>query len=292
MTVVERLRSGLEEAGGKRPRFTWFLRMDPQVRQLFGGADFIVDTFHDQIRQLQTNGDVFGLHVHSLRWCKSRDAWIHDFADQGWLRHCVESSFEAFWDAFGYPSVRHRFGSGYLSDEIVSLIDELGTRVDLTMEAGLSASMLRPPTPVVGTFPDYRRVPRAPYRPSRRNFRRADHCRERGIVLVPLSTMGRRPEKTWWWNTVREVRRGFHPSAQPLHLWRAWPSPQQYWDLVADHLASMRDPYLALAIRTDSPGSDSLAQVGANLDHLRQHPLIKRLDFIDPLDAVSHVAAP
>jgi hypothetical protein len=236
------------------------------------------------VRRLETFGDVFGLHVHSLRWCELQGAWIHDFADRAWLRHCVESSFQAFLDTFGYQAVRHRFGSGFLSDELVALLEELGTGVDLTLEAGLGARMLRPPPPVLGSMPDYRRVPKAPYRPSRHDFRRPDHRRERGIVLVPLSTTALRPDKPWWWTAARKLRRGFHPSALPLRLWRAWPSPNRYWDLVTQHLDSLRDPYLALAFRTDPAGSNALAQVSAILDQLPRHPLHQRLRFVDPLE--------
>ncbi len=292
VALMERLRTRLEEATGVTPRFAWFLRMDPQIGQSHGRADFAVDAFADRIGQLQGHGDVFGIHVHPLRWCDQRSLWFHDFADPAWLTHCVESSFEAYTGAFGSRPVLHRFGARFLSNEVVALLENLGTRADLTLEPGLSASTFPPrDAPMTGTLPDFRRVPRAPYRPARDDFRRADTRESRGLVMVPMSSTRRRPDKPLWWEMARMIRRGFRPKSLPLHPWRAWPSPQLYWDLVAQHLNSMRLPYLAFAVRTDAPGSESVARLREVMDLLPRHPLVRRLHFVDPLAVATNTTS-
>jgi hypothetical protein len=37
---------------------------------------------------------------------------------------------------------------------------------------------------------------------------------------------------------------------------RASPGPQHFWDLAARQVESMRHPHLAVAVRTDAPGSE------------------------------------
>jgi hypothetical protein len=41
--------------------------------------------------------------------------------------------------------------------------------------------------------------------------------------------------------------------------------------------------YVAFAIRTDGPSSDTFRSVGALLEYLPDHPIAERLRFVDPL---------
>ncbi len=41
--------------------------------------------------------------------------------------------------------------------------------------------------------------------------------------------------------------------------------------------------YVALAVRTDPPGSAGYRMARAVLDHLPTHPISRRLRFVDPL---------
>lgn len=78
------------------------------------------------------------------------------------------------------------------------------------------------------------------------------------------------------------MRYPFRPSHRPLTLYRAWSSPQAYWDLVERHVDSLDRPYLAFAIRSGEPGGADDRRIRAVLDHLLHHPLAARLRFTDP----------
>lgn len=288
--LAERLRSELHDVSGQAPRFGWYLRMDPQISATHGTPDHVATRFPGRIERFARAGDVFGLHVHPLRWSDEDDVWVHDFVDAGWIRHCVESSAEAFRGVFGELPRRHRFGTRFLNNELVALLEDAGVRVDLTMEPGYTSSTGSHEVPIRGTLPDFTRVPREPYRPAHRDYRRRDDETGRELVLVPQSSHTRR-DKPRLWRAARFVRRGFRTRPLPLNPWRSWPSAQQYWDLIASELDAMRTPYLALAVRTDPPGSDVAGRARTWLESLPRHELARRLRFVDPLEAAASMTS-
>jgi hypothetical protein len=280
--IIEELRHALEDATNDAQNFLWFLRMDPQIRAVHGRADYVVDAFAERLARLQDKGDLFGSHVHALRWDEPRGRWCHDFADPDWVAHCLDSSFEAFAGAFGHTPPVHRSGGAFLTNDIVGLLERWGVSYDLTIEPGprLAANPFAE-VPMKGKLPDYQRVPTTPYRPSRADFRRADK-RGREVMMVPLSSTRRRLEERRGWRAAQVVSLGRRPRLAPLFMWRGRPGPDGYWDLVARHLASMRRPLLAIAVRTDMPDSEVAARVRGTLERLPRHPLARHLRLVDP----------
>jgi hypothetical protein len=59
--------------------------------------------------------------------------------------------------------------------------------------------------------------------------------------------------------------------------------PKIYWDLVAQAADDQPACYFAFAIRTDAPGSVTQERVRRLLEHLPNHPVAERLQFVDPL---------
>lgn len=294
--LVGRVRSELADLSGGTPRFCWYLRMDPQVTHAHGRPDYVAVRYADGLARLRREGDVFGSHIHALRWRSDRDCWVHDFADPDWTAHCVESSFDAFATAFGDPPARHRYGGGgFLDDDVVSLLDKHGVRLDLTLEPGTppggTASMEDvqsgvDASPRTAPATDCRRVPRRPYRPARDDFRRVGDGDGRALILVPLSSTTIRHGKPLWRQAAGTVKRGSRPLPQVLRM-AIWDgSPKGFWDHAAQHLGASTRPYLSIAMRTDAPGSGDATRARAVLEYLPRHPLARRLRFVDPLDAV------
>ena len=67
----------------------------------------------------------------------------------------------------------------------------------------------------------------------------------------------------------------------PLNPWKA--GPKIYWDLVGQAADNQPACYFALAIRTDTPGSVTQERYRQLLEYLPNHPVAKRLQFVDPL---------
>jgi hypothetical protein len=179
-----RVRRLLADATGRPARFAWFVRMDPQIEHVYGTAEWAALRYAAEIGAIEGAGDTIGLHVHPWRW-DGRE-WVVDFADVGFGTRCVRVAFAAFARAFGRPCRDVRFGDRWLNDRILALAERLGARYDLTAEPGRVFEAM--PERSVGTSPDYSAMPRVPYRPSRRGFRRPGRWLRRRTWMLPLGT--------------------------------------------------------------------------------------------------------
>ena len=285
--LVDGIRRELADRTGRSPRFGWYFRMDPQIATVHGDAAYAARRFTDLVEHLEEQGDVFGMHVHPLRWSDEQQLWVHDLADHDWMAHCIQTAHAAYTDFFGIPPVRFRGGGGFLDEELVEVIDRLGVRVDLTLEPGFQwpAHQLRTEvdvSPCVGSSVDCSTAPRAVYRPSVHDFRRPDATGGRRVVMVPLSASARMPEKPAWWRVARALR---HPRGRRARVVRPasrWPSPTFFWDLLAAEAGSARKSHISLAVRADPLAGAGAARAAALLRALPAHALAGRLDCSDP----------
>jgi hypothetical protein len=289
--LAEWLRSELLKRLDEAPKFGWYFRMDPQIAEVYGRPDYIVAKFGEPIDQLRQKGDYFGVHSHPVRWCDERNAWIHDFADANWNMRCAKFALEAYADWCGTPAKRFRGGAGFLTNDIVEVVDQCGVTVDLTLEpveAWSSISRVVPSgvdtSPYIGVHTDCLPAPRTVYRPSHHDFRVPTTTKGRDLTMVPMSTylVTRRQ------NRLRRILQRVLPQPtrqrrRVLHLSEQWPSGASYWDLVAEQTRSMNRPYISVAVRTDAPGSAPVVNARKRFDALLQHPLSKCLHFVDPL---------
>jgi hypothetical protein len=295
--LLDGLRDDLAARSGRAPRFGWYFRMDPQIDALHGDAAYAARHFSDLVDHLRDQGDVFGLHVHPLRWSAERDLWIHDFADADWVTECIERAHATYLDCFGAPPVRFRSGAGFLDPTVVAAIDRLGIEVDLTLEPGYQwhADVMRTEvddSPCVGAPVDTNGAPREVYRPAGHDFRIADARTGRRVVMVPISTSARLPEKPAWWRAARALRRPRTRRARVLRPASQWPSPAFLWDLLAAETSAMRRPYISLPIRSDPLAGPGAARAAAVLRALPQHPLAGRIDCSDPAQEAAGLLAP
>ena len=294
---VPRLRERLADATGTNPVFGWYLRMDPQVATMFGDATASVHAVEPGLRDGIAHGDGIGLHVHPIRWSADTGDWVHDVTDPAWTVDCVEESVSAFTGCFGEAPRRYRHGAGVLNNDVIATIDRLGVRVDLSLEpergwalqsdyvnSGIDRSRL------LGKGADCGPAPLEIYRPSVADFRVRGRRSARSMVMVPHSAT--RLDRTD--GVRRRVRRRLReplrrPPAYVLFPSVAWPSerPADFWDLVERQLATMQRPHVALAFRSDAPDSVVSRRALGVLDALPDHPIARRLQFVDPLVAAA-----
>ncbi len=286
---LEGLRPRLAAASGEQVRFLWFLRCDPQIAAVYGSADHLLTRYTETFERVLAAGDRLGLHVHPWRRDEDSQRWVADYGNPAWIEECVEMAFEAYRAQFGAACELHRFGDRWLGTEVIPLLERLGVRFDLTVEPGARGTRsLAPGEVTTGSIPDYTRAPRAPYRPSRSDFRRPAYgaAAEPGLWIVPLSAADPAAASPLSYRIGRRVRFPFRPAHRPLQMFRHWPSPQAYWDLVQRYTESLERPYLAVAIRSGDPEAADERQVRAILDHLPEHGLVSRLRFTDPEDGL------
>jgi hypothetical protein len=282
------LRPRLEARTGVPAHYAWFLRMDPQVAEAYGSATWLVDRYRGHLEEVQRRGDELGLHPHFYRWLPREQAWLHDFGSPDWVAHTLGTSMEAFVQSLGRGCASLRCGDRWLDTAVVNLAERLGIRFDLTLEPGAPAR----PTPRAGELasgpvPDYARVPRAPYTPSRADYRRAQRG-ARTIRMIPLTSAHRRlgPRA----RLRRLLRNGVRHRLQdtPLSMWRRWAPPDTFDRMIDRALAAQRVPYLAFAIRTDLGACPAVyGPVHACLETLLVHPAAGRFAFCTPAEALA-----
>jgi hypothetical protein len=292
-------RDELARVSGVVPRFGWYFRMDPQIRDICGRADAAISDFTDRRDTLARHSDYFGVHAHPLRWSEKDQVWVHDFGDASWLRECTEFSLDAFEECTGAKTQLYRAGAGFLSNDIIDVLDARGVPIEMSLEPvsswGLTAEIVPTATdssPIVGKFVDCQNAPQTPYRPERADFRRAGGKDARQILLVPMTTGPRTLPTQEWMSTMEAAPGPRLPDAPVIMLYPTldWPSERYFWDLVAYQLRGMRNPYLSLAIRTDSPASALMTKLLRLLAELPRHPIAERLTFVDPLSARRQIA--
>ena len=288
------LRDPLSRASGTAPRFGWYFRMDPQIADVCGRADVAMSAFPERIDALRAAGDYFGAHAHPLRHSREHDAWVHDFADAAWLRECTQATLDAYAACAGERVRRFRAGAGFLCDDIVDVLDRNGVDAELSLEPIESGGLRMPAvttaideSPMIGRYTNCVDAPRVPYHPSAGDFRRRGNGDARRILLVPMSTAR---DREAWRGIVDSVRRRLFSPKEPvrmLYMAESWPSARFFWDLVDGEARTMAKPYVSLALRTEQGASTRGSRVAELLRALVDHPLAKRLRFVDPLEALA-----
>jgi hypothetical protein len=293
---VKPLRERLERATGRAVHFSWFLRMDPQVKEIYGDAAWAADAYGRQIEALRSAGDELALHPHAWRWQVDPGRWLHDLGDPGWVEACAATSFEAYERAFGEPCRSHRYGSRFISAALVGQIRQLGVHLDMTVEPGARPlPSLDARSASTGSLPDARRAPRHPYRPAATDPMREDDGDGRppnaGLWMLPLSAFDPAPLLPRWRQVARRMRFFGQPLHRPAELW-APTDPRGFWRLLERSLDDLQRPYLCLAVRSDALIRPHLAAaVNSKLEALPATALVKRLTFATATEAVDQLTA-
>lgn len=294
---LRKFRERFAAATGQAVRFNWFLRLDPQVAIAYGDAAWGAKRYEHFFREYRSAGDEIGLHVHTYRWLENPGRWLDDCGNAEWAAYCLENSHEHFERAFGAPARSLRFGNYWVSTAAINQAEALGYEFDLTVEPGLNAGLWssdkKPATS--GELPDFYRVPRIPYAPSRSDFKkRSANPDDRSIRLMPLTSASLQ----WGWG-VRDFKRRLGRLArnglqgrrqnEPLSMWRTWGGDNSFTAMLDRALASQERPYLAFAIRSNVNGKEFEAY-DSSLHALLNHPAASNFVFCTPRQAMGHLA--
>jgi hypothetical protein len=278
--LLETLRARLARRTRWPPRFAWFLRADPQIGHVYGSIDWVLRRYGNRLRRLASGGDSMGLHVHAFRW--SGDRWVSDHADRSWVAHCIAAGWLAFRRSWGDDPQAFRFGDRWLSNDAVRQLETLGCAVDVTVEAGMpGVPRIAVAETATGELPDYRAVPRYPFRPSRDDFRVPAIRRPRKLWLLPVTT-GCINAKPVIPATVEKAHDMVH-----LNL-----ALDPGWIRGILDAALETEAVVVSVLRTGdvaSPGA--LTSLQANVEHLANHRSIERRELVDPLTAVQRLLA-
>lgn len=292
---LKEFRARLEEVTGHKVHFYWSLRMDPQIAITYGSPAWLADHYSALLEEYQSQGDELGIHVHTYRWSDDLDGWVDDCGNPQWVSECLQSSAETFRRSIGRTSRSLRFGNFWLSTAAVNEAESLGIEYDLTVEPGLRSAQSAPGKPrQSGPTPDFLKVLRRPYAPSREDFRiPLPGDSRRKITIVPLSSSHTNPGfglAGIRHRISRLVRNGLHGRLQstPLSMWKKWDGNDTYTDMLSRAITVQKPPYLAFAIRTDLNGK-TYSAYNASLQALLNHPACPGFVFSTPEEAMRHM---
>ncbi len=297
------LRARLSSLTGAPAALTWALRIDPQIAEGYGDPAWVLDRHRGFFERVRDLGDTVGVHPHAWRWIPEGRQWIADHGDPAWVDRCIEMSFEEFAARFAEPPRLHRFGSRFLSNRVLETATRLGARIDMTLEPGepQEGPGRHRGELWAGVIPDYGAVPRQPYRPDPADFARPAANGRRALWELPLSSgrLALHPRRVR--RAVRAARHPVRTLRSPgrgagggrgaphgvLAMWRDWRSPRHFWDAVFDSIRGVEHPYLAFAIRSDTPVTTWAAErfdgIMAGLD---EDPRAEGLVFTTPEDTL------
>ncbi|MBI2705056.1 MAG: class I SAM-dependent methyltransferase [Actinobacteria bacterium] len=238
------LRDRIADVAGAEPRFTWTLRMDPQMAQAYGSTSWIASRYESELAGFVADGDELGLHTHTWRWNGER--WVGDNADEAWLEHCFGTALESYRSTFGRPARANRNGDRFTTNAVVAQLSAAGVRVDLTVEPGLPAARsMAPGEPTTGLLPSTEGAPTYAYHPHPDDFCRPYVGASRdGLLMVPL-TPG---------VIVGTTGGQSHGTYETLVTWM---NPLRFERLLRRRLGSPELTHLAFAVRSDSAGRSS-----------------------------------
>ncbi len=279
---VERLRDTLGAVTGAPARFTWFLRMDPQVAETSGSPGWLAQAYEKDWTELTGTGDELGLHPHPWRWDAVPRRWISDQGDPEWVASCAHLALDAYRESFGRPCASYRQGDRAMSTALARLLDEAGVVADLTVEPGLPGSLgLVPEEDATGWIEATVTAPTVPYRPAGDDFRVPDPDRRDGLLMIPLTR-------------ALDIEAVAQPDrVRPSGRWATlilWDEPARFRARLLRFLAGPAVTHLAFAIRSDLPLQAQWSSFEANVAELCRHPIARRLRWCTTSEAVSVLA--
>jgi hypothetical protein len=287
--VLSDLRPRLALATGSPVRYSWFLRMDPQVEYGYGSATWVTDQYREIVSDLAVR-DELGLHIHATRWDEKSGGWIGDYGDQEWVNSCVESAFNAFQKALKRPCRSVSFGDGWSSNEAIALLEKLGAEFFLSIEPGAKPSGLDLGYPFTGRWTDYRSAPTDLYRPSRTNYLRADAKSRRNIWMIPLSAGKYDGVKALRLRRLKRFAKSLGIDTQrdnESQTLRLDIPPDSFRRTVEGVLKISNASYLSVVVRSDvSVHLQGKANLERNFETLRTHPQVRNFRFVTPAEAI------
>jgi len=278
-------RPDLEKATGRPVKYNWLFRLDPQIQHVYGKPDWAVHQYRPMINEAIAAGDEIGVHLHSWRpyqkwWRKS---WVTEFSDGDWIKSCVDTAHHAFVDSMQLQPKSFSFGDHYMSDDVLTQLESLGYRCDMSMHPKHQLHpLLAKGEKHTGNIPDYQETPRRPFKPSHKNLTKPISGDERSIWEIPPSVGEIPSEGNTDISYYQKLLLGI-----PFHR-----IPK-----IVDQNLAMPDPYLLAEMRTDvRMDAYNRIQFDQAVEYFMNHPSSKNMsfcsltDFADRLDTKQHAS--
>jgi len=167
---------------GHPPIFTWCLRVDYQMRFLYGSYAYVLETHKDFLLGLEQSGDELAWHPHFWNYDAHSNRWYQEIADVDWQVRMLEEAFAAYTSVLPGRAKSVRMGWDYHNNKTIAALASLGVTVDFSAIPGLRIKPKGKLSRGENCF-DWRITPNRPYVPSVLDYRRPVR---KGEASVPL----------------------------------------------------------------------------------------------------------
>jgi hypothetical protein len=226
---------------------TWFVRIDGQIEEIYGSADFLYNKHIEKINWLRNNGHSIGWHHHSYK--RLGEKWVQDINEVLMLEDLKK--YGTFAQQKGMAICR--MGWGYHTNKTMKLVSEMGFRID-------SSAIPRPNYKWDLSVKDWETTTLDWYHPSCLDYRiSGEHSL--AILEVPMSTT-QIPVKT---DTEGNVIRYLNPAYYSNYFVEALNKLNN-----TDKIITITHPYELIANKnTHSLLSFSIAQFEENVAYMK-----------------------
>jgi hypothetical protein len=274
-TYFNKLRPQFEKATKKPVKFNWLFRLDPQIKEVYGSYDWALKNYSELVDESLTLGDDFGVHIHSWRPHRSwfKKSWIADFSDELWIENCVKNAHQAFYDHFNFSPTYFSFGDHFMTDRLLTQLEDLGFRCDVTMHPNRPRIKRFVEKELsVGFLPGFENTPRKPFKPSYKDFTKPIKDDERRIWQIPITVAS---SKTPDQDYPEKLLLGIPFDKIPK--------------IIEDGL-SLPYPYLLAEMRTDvRMDKYNCTQFELALEYLLHHPSVGDINFLGMNQFIDHL---
>jgi hypothetical protein len=160
----------------KNPEFksTWFIRIDNQIAQLYGEADYIFNKHKPKIDWLLANGHEIGWHFHS--YIKRDVKWVQNEDEESVYKEML--SMQNIITKHDLKICR--MGWAYHTNKTIKAIEELGFEMDFS-------ALPRPIYHWDNPFRDWSTTTQKPFHPSKEDYR-IDKIDNYSFWMIPINT--------------------------------------------------------------------------------------------------------
>jgi hypothetical protein len=164
-----------ENLFGTEIKKTWFVRSDNQLKEIYGDTGYLLKKYSTLWNKQVIEGDEIGLHPHIYR--QFNGEWIQETRPE-YLIKKIRDGYDAMKEN-NFNPLSSRIGEAYMSNEIVSILNKLGIKIDSTAMPGRARKDAKFQLDWLG-------APQLPYHPSKDDYRVPGED-QLNLLEVPMS---------------------------------------------------------------------------------------------------------
>lgn len=179
----------------KEIKTTWFIRVDNEIKEKYGEADYLLKKYADQMKWLADNGHQLGWHAH----CKFGSGVYSNLEEKERTKLIIDELDNNIQSASEYGLQKcFRMGSCLMNDTILNYLEKSGVEIDCS-------ALPRPNYLWVDKMIRWNDASYKPYYPKTDNYQitSLNKCECRKIIEVPITTIGIRAS----YDSIPDIKR-------------------------------------------------------------------------------------